>query len=400
MTRADIVISGAEAATSSGGGTNYLIKANNGHFYRFYMDRQSDLNWIKSTDGGYTWTIPTVVVAGTVLAIATWYDRWSGRSTDKIRIAYTDSVSANINYRDMDTASSDTLSSEITVFDGASTATGGALTICTGRNGHIRIAGSIDAGAEDGAWSSADDGATWGDTIADPSEAATQDQYYLLPGWNADTADMMLVFVDASANGISVKRYDDSADTWTETAIIADASFTDQVATTAFPHVAVVCDTVNSRNIVACWNAIDALNADLRVFIINDSAINETSANCVLNSTDDQGFCAIAIDTDVSSSLKWYVFYGGKSDGSETFSTALKVYYKTTTDDGATWSAETALTLGTRDINDLFCTPVFNTTFLVGFHNNIPDVDNYVVSVVLPSGGGITAPLLAGGVIA
>jgi len=313
---------------------NRVVHANNGAKYIVFVDGNSDVAYSKSTDGGYTWAERVIVYTGTVTALAVYYDRWSGRSTDKIRCAYAQSGGNDILYRDIDTANSDALGTETTVFNGASTASGGALTICTGRNGHIRVAGSIDAGAEDGAWSSTDDGATWGDTIADPSEGATQDQYLLLPGWNADTADIQLIFWDASAEELSVKRYDDSGNSWAETSIAT--SMTDTPAATHFRNFDAAVDLINSQNVVVAWSDDDVANAGLRCWKITDLAVTEVT-NVVQNSTDDQGMCAISIDTNTG---HWYVFYGGKSDGSETWNTNVTLNYKVSTDQGVTWSTE------------------------------------------------------------
>lgn len=382
MTRCEVPLpSSVGGAQYNGAGTNYVIEANNGSFYKVFIASDSDVYFNKSSDG-ITWGTPVSVFTGTALALSVWYDRWSGRSTDKIRCWYIESGGNDILYRDIDTASADALGTQTTVFNGASASIpNGALTGWVSRHGELRAAGSIDAGAEDGAWSSTDDGATWTDTIADPSEGATQDQYFGLPGWNADTADEMIIFVDASANGLSVKRYDDSANTWTETAIIADGSFVDQTASNAFPHVACAVDLANSRNIVAAWSAVDTANADLRLFFINDTTITESAANVVLNSTDDQGLCAVGIDTPTG---MIYVFYGGKSDGSETYLTAITINYKTTSNDGANWSAETALTTLARATQYLACTPRFTTEFLVAFSNDLVASDDLMVSAQFP----------------
>lgn len=366
----------------SGAGSSYMIVTPSGVMYLFFIERATtDVYYTKSTDGGMTWRDVVVVHVGNVLSLSVWYDKWSGLSGDLIHIAYVDDGVDDILYRNLDTTN-DSLSTETTVFAGATAVGGGALTVWRGRNGEIRVAGSIDAGAEDGAWSSTDVGATWGDTIADPSEAATQDQYFGLPGWNADTADEMLIFVDASANGLSVKRYDDSANTWTETAIIADGSFTDLVATSGWANVAVAVDLANSRNIVVAWTAADTANADLRLFFINDTTITESSANVVLNSTDDQGLCAVGIDTQTG---HIYVFYLGKSDGSETFSGVINLYYKYSTDDGATWSAETKLTVESHSANMLFCNPRFAGNFVV-VYSSVGTPDDYLIaSVTIPA---------------
>lgn len=395
MARADVIATTTAngALQYTGGGTTYVVQKNGttDTFYIIFADSSLDVSYTKSTDGGFTWSTPITVFTGTVRAIACWYDRWSGRSTDKIRMAYSEDTGHDILYRDLDIAT-DTLGTQTTVFDGVSVATGGALTIVTGRDGRIAVAGSIDAGAEDGAWSSTDDGATWGDTIADPSEGATQDQYYLLPGWNADTADLMLIFVDASANGLSVKRYDDSGNAWSEAAIIADGSFVDTTSGASFPHVACMVDLTNSRNIVAGWTAVDSANADLRCFVIDDTTITETATNIVLNSTDDQALCALGIDTATAT---WYAFYAGNSDGSETWNSAVKIYYKTSSDAGATWSSQVTLSAQTRGTSWMACTPRFSTNWLTAFYNDLAQ-DLIMVSALLPSGGGGNANLLAG----
>jgi hypothetical protein len=392
MARADVIAANsADAGQYNGAGTNYVIRANDGTLFLIFVDRSVDVFYTKSIDGGFSWRNPISVFTGSVIALSVWYDRWSGLSTDIIHMVYTETGGNDILYRNFD-ATVETLSTQTTVFNGASAVQpAGALSITRGRDGTLRVAGSIDAGAEDGAWSSTDTGATWGDTIADPSEGATQDQYMLLPDFNADTADVQLIFWDASANELSVKRYDDSADTWTETSIAA--SMSDSTAGNGFPNMAATVDLSNSRVVVVAWSNVDTLNADLRCWVITNTTITETTANVVLNSTDDQGLCAIGIDTDTST---WYVFYAGKSDGSETWLTSVNVYYKTSTDAGATWSSETLLTNQIHASQWLACTPRFPTSFAVAYYDDLPNTDCIMVSVAIPSGTSGGGPLING----
>lgn len=393
MARAEVIAGLTALAMYTGGGVNYVVRDNNGVFWFPFVDRAVDVSYTKSNDG-ISWQNPVTVFVGSATALSSWYPRWSGVADDKICLAYTESGGADILFRTIDTAAIGALGTQTTVFNGASTASGGALSICMDRGGHIRVVGSIDNGTEDGAWSSTDGGATWTDTIADPSEGATQDQYLLLPGWNLDTHDMMLIFWDASANELSVKRYDDSADTWTETSIAT--SMVDSTAANFFPNFAACVDLANSRNIVVAWSAVDAANADLRMWFIDDTTITESSANVVLNSTDDQGLCAVGLDTATGTI---YVFYGGKSDGSETFSSAINIYYKTTTDNGATWSAETKLSNAAdpRGTQWLACTPRFSTDYLVAIYNNIAD-PNIIINAVMPTGSSIAASIFGGNI--
>lgn len=367
---------------SSGGGTLYLVESNTGNLYSFYVDSGSDLVYRKSTDNGISWSDPITVFAGTIIAMAVWYDRWSGISGDLVHIAYSESATDDILYRSLD-VSSDTLGTQTTVFAGTGTAAGGALSITRARGGNLVVAGSIDAGSEDGAWKSTDVGATWGATIADPSEAATQDQYLLLPGWNADTQDVQLIFWDASANELSVKRYDDSANSWTETSIAT--GMTDTPASSQFPHLAAVVDLTNSQNILIAWNAVDTANADLQCWTLNDTTIT-AKTDVVTNSTDDQGLAGLTLDTSTGN---LYAVYGGKSDGTETFPTAINFYYKLSTNGGTTWGSETKLTNQAWNSKWLGVIPRISAPgkFIIAFSQDIA-FDEIRVNVDISTGGG------------
>lgn len=242
-------------------------------------------------------------------------------------------------YNAIDTASSDALAGQTVVFAGASTASGGTLSITRARGGNIYVAFDIDGGTENGFYRSTDGGGTWG-SRASPMESAINDQIFLLPGWAADNQDIMAVFGDASASELSYKLYDDSADSWAETSISTSVSII-TASSTDYPHISVAVDIDASQNLVAFWTNRDVVNADHRCFTISESGgAVETATNIVLNSVDDQGFSAIGINTQTG---YWYAAYVGKSDGSETFATST-VNYKFSTDDGATWSAELPLT--------------------------------------------------------
>lgn len=395
MARADIQLPvGSNAVNFTGMGTIYGIETAGGVFYLVWFDTAQDPVFSKSTDGGFTWTTPVALAAIAGIAPATWYDRWSGIAAGLIHAAYTDTTADDIFYRSIDVENSDTLGTQTTVFAGTDTAGGGALSITRARGGDLYVAGSIDAGAEDGAWASTDVGGTWG-AIADPSEGATQDQYLLLPGWNADTNDVMLIFWDASADELSVKRYDKSGNSWAETSIAGTMLDAPSSATVGFPHVSAAVDITNSQNIIVAWSAVDGANADLRCWKINDTTITEVTP-VVSNGTDDQGLCAVGIDTVTQD---WYVFYSGKSDGSETYKTAVNLYYKVSTDDGATWGAETVLTTGVFNIGWLATIPRFTTEFLTFFQVDTA-TDEIRCSVLLPTAGaGGGSPVLGSFVV-
>jgi hypothetical protein len=194
----------------------------------------------------------------------------------------------------------------------------------------------------------------------------------LVPGFAADDQDIMAIFWDASANEVSRYVHDDSGNSWAETSIAG--TMVEQNAATAYPHFDAAVDLANSQIVITAWSAVDAANADLRCWTVSESAITETAANVVLNGTDDQGLCAVGIDTSTG---HWYVAYGGKSDGSETFASggalpAINLYFKASTDGGATWSPETLLTNVQADIRWINTVPRMSSrrAFLVAYHRN------------------------------
>jgi len=340
----------------TGAGTNYLVITNGGVQYAVFVNTPTvsttRIDFSKSTDGGVSWSTPTAVSSfGGITQLSIWYDRWSGISGDLIHCAYVGTTADATTYRSIDAANSDTLSSEITIFDGGSTANGGALSITRARGGNLYVKTMIDAGSEGGFFRSVDVGANW--TSRTDSEAlATTDQWILLPSWNADDQDAMMFFWDASADEISRCLYDNSGDSWAESSIAA--TMVDLAATTNYPNFAAAVDTTNSRNLLAAWSDNDIANADLRVWHVTESAITEVT-NVITNSTDDQGLCGISIDT---STEDWYVFYFGNPDGGETYATILQLYYKKSTDDGATWGSNTAVDpAGFNGASGLFVCP-------------------------------------------
>lgn len=367
--RADVLVAQTTGLVQfNGAGAQWLIQTPAGVVYLVYVDTGSDVAFKKSTDYGLTWSNPTVVFAGTVTAVAVWYDRWSDIAAGLIHIAYQESATDDTLYRTINTESSDALSTQTSIFAGTSTATGGWLAITRARGGNVYCYTCIDAGAEGGFFrlpnANVPNGA-WDAARTNPEALATSDMALLFPGFAADNQDIMCIFWDASANEISRYVHDDSANTWAETSIAT--SMTDQAATTAFPHFDGFVDIANSRLVIAAWSAVDTLNADLRCWTVTESAITEVT-NVVLNSTDDQGLVAITLDTATDD---WYCFYGGKSDGSETFLTSINIYYKVSTDNGTTWGPETKLTYTARDTTWLISTPRWTKNFTVVFHNDI-----------------------------
>jgi hypothetical protein len=384
--RGDVIVAETNGtAVADGAGTNYVVQTPSGVLYSVITNSGIDVAFRKSADGGVTWSAQTAIFTGTTTGVSVWYDRWSNINAGLIHIAYTESASDDTLYRTIDTESSDALSTQTTIFAGTSQANGGHLSIARAVGGNVYCKTCIDAGAEGGFFrlpnANVPNGA-WDAARTVDEALATTDQMILLPDYDAaDTQDMLAIFWDASANEISRKLYDDSANSWAETSI--SGSMSDVAATNWFPLFAVAPDPTNTRHILIAWSAGDTSGADLRCWIVDSGAITEVT-NVVTDSTDDQGLAAICIDTYNGT---WWAIYAGKSDGSETALTAVNLYCKASTDSGATWGPETLLTTAARDVRWLVTVPrtlyPMATPPIAVFHDNLVGGDEIRANVSL-----------------
>lgn len=376
--RADVLVAQTAGLVQfNGGGTQYLIQTPTGVLYFVYCDTGSDVAFRKSTNGGISWSTPVIVFAGTITALSVWYDRWSDIAAGLIHCAYTESATDDTLYRTINTESSDALSTQTVIFAGTSTATGGALSITRAVGGNVYCATMIDAGAEGGFFrlpnANVPNGA-WDAARTTVFEAATQDMVILTPGFAADTQDILAFFWDASANEISRKIYDDSANTWTETSI--STGMTEQAATVSFPNFNISVDLDNSQIILAAWNGVDTANQDLKCWTVTETSITAVT-DIVLNATDDCALVALGIDTVTG---YWWAFYAGNADGSETWLTSVNLYCKVSQDGGTTWGPQTKLTTFASDITWISTCPRFFGPPFLAYHRDIA-LDELMINV-------------------
>jgi len=344
-----------------------------------------DLVYRKTADGGATWGSDVAVLAGeTVSQVSIWYDKWaSGGTGTRIHIAYCEDNGHNVNYNYLDTAS-DTLGTEVEVFDGASVTAEDFCSIAKMRGGNIVIAFDIDQGTETGFYRSTDNGATFG-ARANLNEA-TFDHYSVYPGGDADTNDAWAIFVDRSANAISLKVYDDSGDSWSEAAI---TGFTDvSMRTEGFGFCAATRHSDNHL-IVAFFTAYDG--GSLLVYDITNAGTITAKTN-ITTTIDDMYNPCIFIDQTTD---RIYVGYIGKNDGSETLDTTVTPFFVYSDDDGATWSAEQTYGETARNHEGMWSDlGGVNSRFIPSF-NDVANADLYVnaansvaVGADPPAGGG------------
>lgn len=314
--------------------------------YAFFVDIQSDTNYRKTTDGGATWGSAVSVKDGATTAVAIWYDGWTDGDTGKlIHVAYLDNEfsAADILYRTIDTGNSDTLGTELTVFDGASAVvddwTDHCISVTKSRNGNIFVGGRIDISGENGFWKGDADPVTSFSsktTVWDSSGSATGDRIQLLYGNEADTDDVWCVYHDSSANAITLKVYDDSANTWSESSSIHTCS-----EVSDWFHFDSTQRHSDGHALIAMWskhNTIETPDPDLSLHDVTDiSTFSEKTAPYSGDSK--HGICGIMINQQNDDI---YVTYS-------TGTTTGSIKYKKSTDGGTTWGSESALSVTSDD---------------------------------------------------
>jgi len=327
------------------GGPN-IVEVASGNWYLFFPCSNGAgsidnlLIWIKSTDRGRTWGVQNAISASNGRTVAgIWYDRWTpGDTGNLIHIAWMDTTNDDILYANLN-VSSDTLSGITTVFAGASFLAGASVStqvnIHKTRGGTAAIVFDGDSGTETGHYVAVSPFTSW-TSKSNPNEAATSDWYFGLPGNYADADDYDLYFLDRSADGWSRKTYDASGDSWSEATLVADGGVFDNG--TIFRQLAGCVRLSDSMHFVFAWHAYDAATSDLLGFKWDGTTL--TALTNVVTDADD---CAGVAPMYDEAADRLYVFYLGKSDGSQTATATLGVYYKYSDDDGSTWSAEQTL---------------------------------------------------------
>lgn len=187
-----------------------------------YNDSDDDIQAARTTDAGANWSL-IEIDTGTVEHAAAWFDQETpGDTGTLVHVVWMDGPNDTVEYRTIDVSdgSLGTLRTVATPTVDTSVEKN-RLCVTKSRNGNLYV--GYLAPANIGFLRSVNAGADW-TTRADLYEAGSQvDFAKLFPANTGDDADVCAIYWDRSANQISVKMHDDSANSWTETSITGGA---------------------------------------------------------------------------------------------------------------------------------------------------------------------------------
>lgn len=301
--------------------------------YHFYVDSNSDLSYIPTTDGGQTWGTPVVIQAETVETFDVWFDKWTpGDTGATIHIWMCGLQNDLVQYFQLNTINN-VVSASVTVLAAASIigARGVFISGAKMRGGNLVCVFDLDAFAEHGTYKSVNNGASW--TSQTEFLEATIDQGLMFPGNDADPNDAWMLYQDASTDELTLKVFDDSANTVSESSVISGMIENTTDGTGQYGFTGSVRHS-DGHLIIAVCTDFDTVTEDFRVFdITNMTTITEKTA--LATDKDDIYYPQMYID---QSTNNLYVSYVGKLDGTETLRTTASVYYAKSTDGGVTWT--------------------------------------------------------------
>ena len=294
-----------------------------------------------ATDASPSWA-KTEITAGTARQIACFYDKQiPGNAGTLIHIVWMDEVDGSVYYRTLDVAT-DTLGTQRTVASGITVAAQIYFSRCciaVAVNGNIGI--GYETQDEIDFLISDDSGATWTSQTSNPYESDGQEDWALGFPADVDAGDMAFLFWDRSANEISVKMYDESADSISETSIL-----TSMADTTSFIQMAAQVLHSDKKVYGVAHTIFDDSTDDLVSFVVTPDSISSptivTSTAAIFTNQAESVQCAMAINQQNDDV---YVFYlkGG------TYGSSMDVVYHKSTDKMVSWGSEQAYSEQTAD---------------------------------------------------
>lgn len=322
-----------------------------------------DLVLWKTSDGGATWALVGTIDSanGLLLCFALWYDRsTSGDSGTVIHIAYQGETTPGTTrdglwYKGFDTATDTFVAGTNQRIINFSSETSGrgrthrTIGIVKARGGYLYIGLASARGAAGGGtdfffYRSVDAGINWTartDFIEDAGDTPN-DFWILQPGNYADDQDIDCAYLDHSADEATLKVYDDSGNSWTETSI--DATGYTLVGSEKMTMAQASIRHSDGHMILAVCNQENNAAGDIEVYDINGAGSITAKANPVTN----KKLTGLGLTLDQNTD-DIYVFYCDADDGSA----LVDVFYIKSADGGGSWGSPVQLNVTQRQFFDV-----------------------------------------------
>lgn len=332
-----------------------------------YHDSGDDPSYRCTTNGGVSFTADADFEATTLEHLTTYFDGtlvhvvWSNS-------AGTDDVTyANLN---ISTCTPSTpVQVEATTFTGSSI--DHRLAIGKSASGLLYLA--YNTAAVNRAWVSDDTGATWS-AIATLYDSATVVDYALIkPANTANDDDVAAVYWDID-DGVYIRMYDASANSWTESSVQGSVTGDSQ-----YYNIDAAVRESDGAILVAFHNAPDNAADDIQTFEIIPNSIASptvTAKTNVVTNVAESAQIALMID---QGSEDVYVAY---LKGNTNWQIDTDLVYHVSTDAMSTWGSEQAYSETTDDIRNLsagntvstaggYFQPLFYNDDLTSLWNNL-----------------------------
>ena len=313
--------------------------------YTLVIDSSLDVVYHKFASG--IWGAAQPVGAGVILQVGVWYDRWTRNiETTKLLITWNDSTSDDAKFNALNVFD-ETLDGETIPFAAVSVQASASIDVhdamvVRAEGGNVYVWSDVDGGTEISFARSENDGATWTARNTGLFEVST-DRVLLVPGALADLNDIHALYYDKTAGELTLKTYDNSGDSWSESAAILSGLGT--VLGINDSPLSAMQRHSDGHIIAVVATESDSATGDLKVVDITDGTTFSTLTD-VITDTDDWYWPRIFIDQATDD---LYVTYLGKDDGSEVLNSAVKCYYQKSTDGGLTWGGEVAMSFDAAD---------------------------------------------------
>ena len=298
-----------------------------------FLDNQSDLHFARTTDKGASWS-DTQIEAGSVVCGACWYDKETpGDTGTLVHIAWLDDSGEDAKYVTLDVATG--VVGTIRTVDATTGSTSGPnfnrVAITKTVNGNIIYAYSTNGPAIE-CFKSSDNFATAGTDIADVFESGTEEDWVLLYPADVDAGDAIAFFWDRSANEITVKEYDDSANTWTERSLATSMTDDD-----IYINYDASVRHSDSHVLLAAHSNHNNTTDDLRTFDVNVSSfpISVTAKTDVF--TNQNGAAQVSVFIDQNTDDVYIAYLKGG-----TWEASVNLVFHKSTDGMGVWGAEQA----------------------------------------------------------